>query len=306
MSEKQKNKLPNGEYRAFIDSDLKNGSMEIMHANLKGKNKNEIFFSSYVCHPSMANNELSGPVLLNALIKYIEEFYPKPNYTYRFVLSPETIGSIAYLSKFKETMKKNIICGFNLSCVGDNRAYSLIHSPSEITLADQALKSALIGKKNIKYYSFLERGSDERQYCSSECNLPVGQLARTVYGNNKEYHTSADNKKFVRLKKFKKTANEILNYIQDNEKQIFLRRRQPYCEIQLGKRGLYPNTNSPNTWKDSSDNILNSRDQLNITTTILSAADGLTTLSNVNFDKKYAYKDIKRVYAKLRKKGLLY
>ena len=108
--------------------------------------------------------------------------------------------------------------------------------------------------------------------------MPVGQLARTVYGKNKEYHTSADNKKFVRLKKFKKTANEILNYIQDNEKQIFLRRRQPYCEIQLGKRGLYPNTNSPNTWKDSSDSILNSKDQVNIITTILSAADGLTEL----------------------------
>ena len=239
MSEKQKNKLPNGEYRAFIDSDLKNGSMEIMHANLKGKNKNEVFFSSYVCHPSMANNELSGPVLLNALIKYIEEFYPKPNYTYRFVLSPETIGSIAYLSKFKETMKKNIICGFNLSCVGDNRAYSLIHSPSEITLADQALKSALIGKKNIKYYSFLERGSDERQYCSPKINLPFCGFSRSK--DYPEYHTNKDDFKVVTEKGLQGSFEVMKNIIDTFENDPFPK-TQIYCEPNLGKRNLYPTT----------------------------------------------------------------
>ena len=195
LSENQKKKLPNGTYTAFIDSDLKNGTMEIMHSKFKGKTNKEIFFSSYVCHPSMANNELSGPVLLNALMKYVKDFYPKHNYSYRFVLLPETIGSIAYLSRFKNIMKKNIICGFNLSCVGDSRAYSLIHSPTENTLADNALKSALIGIKNSKYYSFLDRGSDERQYCSPKINLPLCGFSRSK--NYPEYHTNKDDFKVV-------------------------------------------------------------------------------------------------------------
>ena len=90
------------------------------------------------------------------------------------------------------------------------------------------------------------------------------------------------------------------------KKKIFLRRKQPYCEIQLGKRNLYPNINSPNTWKDSSDKILNSTDQLNIINTILSFADGITALSNLDFDKKYNYKNKKNIYIKLKNKGLLY
>ena len=106
MSEKMKRKLPNGKYKVFIDSDLKKGFLEVMQAKLKGKSKKEIFFSSYVCHPSMANNELSGPVLLNAILKYIKEKYPKRKFSYRFVLLPETIGPIAYLSKFKNLLKK--------------------------------------------------------------------------------------------------------------------------------------------------------------------------------------------------------
>ena len=105
---------------------------------------------------------------------------------------------------------------------------------------------------------------------------------------------------------FEKTANEIFSFIKNNEKEIFLRRKQPYCEIQLGKRNLYPNTNSPNTWKDSSDNILNSKDQLEIIRTILSNADGLTCLSGVKFSKKYSYENKKKIYIKLKKRGLLY
>ena len=91
----------------------------------------------------MANNELSGPTLLNAIMLYIKKNYPKSLFTYRFVLHPETIGSIAYLSKFKSELKKNVICGFNLTCVGDERAYSYVSSPYGNTLADIAMESSL-------------------------------------------------------------------------------------------------------------------------------------------------------------------
>ena len=203
-------------------------------------------------------------------------------------------------------LKENLISGIVLTCLGGPEkklSYKLSRAGNSV-FDKEFIKMAK--NKKIKIRQFESSGSDEKQYCSSECNFPVGQLARTVYGDNKEYHTSADNKKFVRLNMFEKTANEIFNFIKNNEKKIFLRRKQPYCEIQLGKRNLFPNTNSPNTWKHSSDHILNSRDQLKIIRTILSNADGLTCLSGVEFSKKYSYENKKKIYMKLKKRGLLY
>ena len=286
MSEKQKQKLPSGMYRVLIDSDLKNGSMEIMHANLKGRKKNEIFFSSYVCHPSMANNELSGPVLLNALMKYIEEFYPKPNYTYRFVLHPETIGSIAYLSKFKNILQKNVICGFNLSCVGDSRAYSLIHSPSGNNLADQALKSSLIGKKNVKHYSFLDRGSDERQYCSPKINLPFCGFSRSK--NYPEYHTNKDDFKVV-TEKGLQGSFEVMKSIIDAFETSAFPKNKIYCEPNLGKRNLYPTTSQKGNYLSKAGK--NITEEINLRSNLIAYADGkrsifeISNLLNLNLEK---------------------
>ena len=148
LSYNEKKKLPDGNYKILIDSEIKKGNLHLSHAILKGKKKNEIFFSSYVCHPSMANNELSGPVVLNALLKYIKTNYKKTKYTYRFVLLPETIGSIAYLSRYKNILKKRVMMGFNLSCLGDNKAYSIIKGPDKDDLSYKALYSILRNKKN--------------------------------------------------------------------------------------------------------------------------------------------------------------
>ena len=152
LSENEKNSLPNGKFRVFINSSLKKGNLNLAEAKLNGKTKKEIFFSTNICHPSMANNELSGTVLLSALIKYIKDSHKNNYYSYRFIFTPETIGSIAYLSKNYKKMKKNIIAGFTLSCVGDERSFSHVVS-SSYNLADKALSSALIGKSNAKLYS---------------------------------------------------------------------------------------------------------------------------------------------------------
>ena len=127
----------------------------------------------------MANNELSGPVLLNAIMLYIKKNYPKSKYTYRFVLLPETIGSIAYLSKYMKIMRSNIISGFALTCAGDERSYSYQSSLKGNTLADEALKAALVGLPNVVNYSYLGRGSDERQYCAPGIDLPVCGFSRS-------------------------------------------------------------------------------------------------------------------------------
>ena len=253
----------------------------------------------------MANNELSGP-LIQILIYLKLKKLKKRRFNYLFAINPETIGSICLIHKNLKFLKENLFSGIVLTCLGGPEkklSYKLSREGNSVFDREFIQMSK---NKKIKIRKFDTTGSDERQYCSSECNLPVGQLARTVYGKNKEYHTSADNKKFVKLNMFEKTANEIFNFIKNNEKKIFLKRKQPYCEIQLGKRNLYPNTNSPNTWQDSSDSILDSKAQLEIITTILSNADGVTSLSDLEFSKKYSYENKKKIYMKLKKKGLLY
>ena len=254
MSEKMKRKLPNGKYKVFIDSDLKKGFLEVMQAKLKGKSKKEIFFSSYVCHPSMANNELSGPVLLNAILKYIKEKYPKRKFSYRFVLLPETIGPIAYLSKFKNLLKKNVICGFNLTCVGDERAYTMVETPNGNTLADRALKSSLKNKKNFKKYSFLERASDERQYCSPLINLPVCSFSKSK--NYPEYHTNLDNFKVVTEKGLQESFNVFKNIVDAMEIGLYPKTKIN-CEPNLGKRHLYPTLSQKGIYNSEIKNRMN-------------------------------------------------
>ena len=277
-SKKKKKKLPNGSYKVFIDSNFSKGFMETMHMNLKGKNKKEIFFSSYVCHPSMANNELSGPVVLNALAKYIKINYPKRKNSYRFALLPETIGSVAYLSKFKKKMKKNIICGFNLSCVGDERAYSLIHSPESDTLADDSLSSALIGKRNVIKYSFLDRASDERQYCSPNINLPLCGFSRSK--EYPEYHTNKDDFKVVTEKGLNDSFEIMKNIIDAFELGIYPKTKIN-CEPNLGKRNLYPTISQKGIYGD----------EITLRSNLIAYANGknsifkISNLLNINLKK---------------------
>ena len=248
MTENTKKKLPSGNYKVFINSSLKKGVMELMHAKISGKLKKEIFFSSYVCHPSMANNELSGPVLLNAIMLYLKSKYPQPSYSYRFVLLPETIGSIAYLSKYRNVLKKNVICGFNLTCVGDEREYTIINSPGGNTIADNSLESALIGKKNFKAYSFLHRGSDERQYCAPNIDLPLCRFSRSK--DYPEYHTDKDNFKVVTEKGLNQSLDIFKNIIDAFEAGLYPRSKI-LCEPNLGKRNLYPTISQKGSYDDT-------------------------------------------------------
>ena len=240
MKESDKRKMKKGKYKVYINSSLKDGNLELSHALLKGKLSNEILISSYVCHPSMANNELSGPVVLNGLLSYIKSKYPNNKYTYRFILQPETIGSIAYLSKYLNHLKNNLICGFSLSCVGDDRAYSYVKTPFENTIADKAMSAALFKLKNVKAYSFLKRGSDERQYCAPGIRLPICTFSRSKFAEYPEYHTSADNLDLVSDNGLKGSLQVLQNIIDAFELGIYPK-LVTKCEPQLGKRDLYPN-----------------------------------------------------------------
>ena len=248
MFQKKKKIINRGnKFKVYIKSSFKNGTLDLSHAIFKGKKKKEIFFSTYLCHPSMANNELSGPALITKVAEYIKTLKNR-EFTYRLVILPETIGSICYINKFKTNLKKNIISGFNLSCVGDTRQYSYIPSKYGNTLADIALKSALIGKQNVKYYSFFERGSDERQYCAQGVDLPVCGFSRTKYGEYKEYHTSADNLNLISNKGLKQSF-EVIKTIIDGFEKCFLPKTSIICEPNLGSRNLYPTTSIKDNYK---------------------------------------------------------
>lgn len=249
MSHKEKMALPEGDYRVVIDSELFDGKMLMADALFEGKKKQEIFFSSYICHPAMANNELSGPVLTVALMRYLKETIKTPRFSYRFVLLPETIGSLTYLQENLDELKDNVVCGFNLSCVGDDRAYSIINSRLGNCVADSALEAALIGLPKIKHYSFLERGSDERQYCAPGIDLPVAGFSRSKYHEYPEYHTSADNFDVVTEEGLEGSFKVMTSIIEAIEMGLYPKVRV-LGEPQLGSRGLYPTMSKKGSYSE--------------------------------------------------------
>ena len=292
MTENTKKKLPSGNYKVLINSTLSKGIMEIMHAKISGKSKKEIFFSSYVCHPSMANNELSGPVLLNAIMQYLKAKYPKSFYSYRFVLLPETIGSIAYLSKFKNILKKNVICGFNLTCVGDEREYSVINSPEGNTLADYSLESALIGKKNVKSYSFLHRASDERQYCAPNIDLPLCRFSKSK--DYPEYHTDKDDFKVVTEKGLDQSLDVFKDIIDAFETGLYPKTKI-LCEPNLGKRNLYPTISQKGSYNN----------ELVMRMDLIALSNGKNSIFKISKLLNKNLNTVCREYKLLKSKGLL-
>ena len=238
MSQKQLDSLEDGDYHIVIDSKLFDGSLTYADLIIPGETEEELMFTSYTCHPSMANNECSGPALLAAIIKFVKGMKNR-KYTYRFVLNPETIGSITYLSYNLDALKNNLVAGIVLSCVGDDREYSIIHSRYADTIADKSLESILRKKNNFKEYSFLERGSDERQYNAPGVELPVVGFCRSKYGEYPEYHTSADDMTLVSPSGFQGAFETLVQWIVCMEKNGRYK-MTVLGEPQLGKRGLYP------------------------------------------------------------------
>lgn len=247
MSENQKKTLTDEKYRVEIDSSFKDGSLTYGDLLIPGESEKEILITTYLCHPSMANNELSGPAVIVELMKYVQQLANR-RYSYRFVINPETIGSITYLSRNLETLQKNVVAGFVLSCVGDDRTYSYIESKHGFTLADRVLQNVLrFHYPKYKHYSFLKRGSDERQYNSAGVDLPVCGFCRSKYEEYPEYHTSADNMELISpegLLGAYEVMEKVINTLENN----YHFRMNCVCEPQLGKRGLYPTISQKGTY----------------------------------------------------------
>ena len=284
----------NDKFKIVIKSSLNShGYLNYGELVLKGNSQKEILISTYICHPSMANNELSGPIVSMCLIDYFKKF-KNLNKTLRFIFIPETIGSITYLSKNLLKLKRNLIGGYNLSCIGDERNYSCMFSKYKNTQADKALIKAYkeLGIK-FKSYSFLKRGSDERQYCSPFVELPIASIFRTKYGEYPEYHTSLDNFNLVTTKGISGGFNVAKKAI-----ELLLKTSIPVnkiiCEPQMGKRNLYPHLSLKKPKNHT-------RDLMNF----LQYADGKNSLDDISKLIKLSLSKTKKIYLLLKKNSLV-
>lgn len=229
--------LPEGAYRAVIDATLEPGSLTYGELVIPGESTEEVFITTYICHPSLANNELSGPMVSTALALWLMSL-PRRRYTYRFVFAPETIGAITYASLHLDALRSSTVAAFNLTCIGDEGDYSYLASRLGNLEIDRIARHVLSTRTPAVEYSYLDRGSDERQYGMPGIDLPMISLMRTKYGSYPEYHTSFDNLTVVTpagLQGGLDLVRECIEVLEVNE--YF--ETTVLGEPQLGRRGLY-------------------------------------------------------------------
>ena len=269
ISHEQREQLGPGPFRLYIDSKLSNGQMTYGEVFIEGETSEEVLLSTYICHPSMANNELSGPVVAMALIEYLKSL-PNRKYSYRVLFTVETIGSIYFISRNLESLKQNIVAGWVLTCIGDNRTYSYVPSRQSDSYTNEISRRVLKDlKEPFVEYSWLDRGSDERQYCSPGVDLPIGSLMRSKYGEYPEYHTSLDDMSVISPEGLFGGFKLLVSAIEIIETNAYYENTLP-CEPQLGKRGLYPNTSTKSSG-------LEVKDQMNV----ISYLDGKNDLLDI-------------------------
>lgn len=240
-------KARGGRFHVVVRSRFSQGELNYGELILPGREADrEVLLSTYVCHPSMANNELSGPVVVAALARWLQKLENR-RYTYRIVFVPETIGPLVYLRRHLEVMRANTVAGFVVTCVGDTRAWSLLESRLGNTLADRLAHHALKHyTSGYKTYSFLHRGSDERQYCAPGVDMPVVSIMRSKYNTYPEYHTSLDDLKLVSQQGLAEAAALYKKCLEILESNVTYR-ATTIGEPQLGRHGLYPTTSTTDT-----------------------------------------------------------
>lgn len=234
----QLERQPEAEYEVRIDSTLADGALTYGECLLEGRTREEVLISCHACHPSLADDNLSGLVVATFLAKHLSQQASR-RYSYRFVFAPGTIGAITWLSR-NEERAQDIRHGLVLTCIGDRASFTYKRSRHDDATIDRAVQHVLShvdpGYTTVPFSPY---GYDERQYGSPGFNLPVGCLMRSHHGQFPEYHTSADNPDFVAPESLAGAFDTLLAVFDVLEHEGRYLNLKPKCEPQLGQRGLY-------------------------------------------------------------------
>lgn len=236
LAQRQLEQIPEGEYEVCIDSTLADGHLTYGEYLLEGESPDEVLVSCHVCHPSLANDNLSGIAVATSVARQLAQM-PR-RHSYRFLFIPGTIGSITWLSRNQDRVRA-IRHGLVLTCIGDRAGFTYKRSRQGDAPIDRAVAHVLQHAGAHTIVDFSPYGYDERQYCSPGFDLHVGCLMRSPWGRFPEYHTSADNPGFVDAQSLAEacaTVLSVFNVLEHDRRYINLK---PHCEPQLGKRGLY-------------------------------------------------------------------
>jgi aminopeptidase-like protein len=230
--------LPDGDYEVCVDTTLADGHLTYGEHLVEGETEDEVLVSCHVCHPSLANDNLSGIAVASGLARLLAAG-PRPRYSYRFLFIPGTIGSITWLARNQDRVGR-VRHGLVLSGIGDPGGFTWKRSRRGDTEIDRAVAHVL-GRsgRDHQVVDFSPYGYDERQYCSPGFDLPVGRLSRTPFATYPEYHTSADDLDFVgpaQLQESLEVCQEVVEVLEGNRAYLNL---SPKGEPQLGRRGLY-------------------------------------------------------------------
>ncbi len=314
ISDKQKKSLRSDvNYVVDIKTKKFDGCLRYGEYLLEGETAETILLTSYLCHPSLANNELSGPLALAAIYNKLTTQLNR-KFSYRFVIIPETIGSISFLASSSPSDLSEVVAGVVLTCLGGpSKTISFKHSRrhwvEHDSLIDEVVEKVCANDKGIyESRNFTPTsGSDERQFCSPAFNLPVVQAARTVYGQYNQYHTSLDNKDFMRISSVLDSVEKIHLFLKIFELESrTLRSSIKGGEPMLGKRDLYPSVNSSLTRKMSNDGNFDGREQLNLMLNLISLVDGSHRLSNIAEKLDVPLRKIVPVIEELVEKEVIY
>ena len=261
LTEEQRRLLPDGEYHAVIDATLAPGSLTYGELVIPGECPEEVLITTYVCHPSLANNELSGPMVAVGIARWLMGL-PSRRYTYRFVFGAETIGAIAYIAGHLEQLRSRVVAAINLTCIGDEGDYSYLASRLGNTPLDRIARRVVRRRERAVEYTYLDRGSDERHFGMPGVDVPMISLMRTKYGAYPEYHTHLDDLKVVTPAGLQGGLDLVRDCLIEVEDADYYR-ATVLAEPQLGRRGLYHTMHA----RTVADEIL-------IRTHILAYADG--------------------------------
>jgi aminopeptidase-like protein len=237
VTERQRDGIsPDASYEVVIDASLEEGSLTYGEAVLPGASEEEVLLSTYVCHPSLANDNVSGIAVLAMLGRHLAD---RPlRRTHRLLFSPGTVGPLTWLSRNLERLDR-IEAGLVVACVGDRGPLRYKRSRRGGSLVDRAATHVLGSHPGAIVEEFVPWGGDERQFCSPGFDLPVGALTRTPHGLYAEYHSSADDLELIDAASLGDSLVTSLEVLDVLERDRTYRSRYPYGEPQLGRRGLY-------------------------------------------------------------------